>query len=97
LPDAAHALLKQWNLYRESDLSQMNAHDLLVRYELWNALDAALWPGESCTPIDWLVRELRDWRSELIPGTYAETRLARILAKIEETPDHTTQKGSDNA
>jgi hypothetical protein len=43
LRDAAHGLLRQWNAYRESDLNQMNAHDLLVRYELWNALDAALW------------------------------------------------------
>jgi hypothetical protein len=49
LRDAAHALLRQWNAYRESDLSQMNAHDLLVRYELWNALDAALWEKPPAT------------------------------------------------
>jgi hypothetical protein len=42
LIDAASALLSQWKRYLDSDLSQMNAHDILVRYELWNALDEAL-------------------------------------------------------
>jgi hypothetical protein len=42
LVEAAQALLKQWESYLDSDLNQMNAHDILVRYDLWKALDAAL-------------------------------------------------------
>jgi hypothetical protein len=40
--EAALPLLRQWDVYLKSDLNQMNAHDYLVRYELWNALAAAL-------------------------------------------------------
>lgn len=35
-------LLKLWDSYLDSDLNQMNAHDCLVRYEIWNEARAAI-------------------------------------------------------
>jgi hypothetical protein len=35
-------LVALWEGYQDSDLSQMNAHDCLVRYEVWNKANEAL-------------------------------------------------------
>jgi hypothetical protein len=42
LVEAAMALLEQWRAYGGSDLSHYAAHNCLVKYNLWDDLDAAL-------------------------------------------------------
>lgn len=44
LRKAITPLLEQWRSYLESDLNHECAHSRLVRYELWERLDAALNP-----------------------------------------------------
>lgn len=40
--EALTGLCDLWRNYQDSDLSQMNAHDCLVRYETWDKAIAAL-------------------------------------------------------
>ncbi len=48
--EAAKALLTQFDSYQDSDLNYECAHRYLVRYELWEALRAALCPDTTAAP-----------------------------------------------